>query len=109
MIGTINNTRYMLIEFPMLEFNIEEAINTLYELQIRGIVPIIAHPERYKPFIKKPSMINSLIKEGMLFQLNAGSITGSFGKEVKKTANYITDTNENDGVAKAIEHLVLNS
>lgn len=52
MIGTINNTRYMLIEFPMLEFNIEEAINTLYELQIRGIVPIIAHPERYKQFIK---------------------------------------------------------
>ena len=62
MIGTINNTRYMLIEFPMLEFNIEEAINTLYELQIRGIVPIIAHPERYKQFIKNPSQINLLIK-----------------------------------------------
>ena len=72
MIGTINNTRYMLIEFPMLEFNIEEAINTLYELQIRGIVPIIAHPERYKQFIKNPSQINLLIKEGMLFQVNAG-------------------------------------
>ena len=86
MIGTINNTRYMLIEFPMLEFNIEEAINTLYELQIRGIVPIIAHPERYKQFIKKPSIINSLIKEGMLFQMNTGSIVGDFGKDVKKTA-----------------------
>lgn len=31
-------------------------------------------------------MINILIKEGMLFQLNAGSITGIFGKDVKKTA-----------------------
>ena len=86
MIGTINNTRYMLIEFPMLEFNIEEAINTLYELQIRGIVPIIAHPERYKQFIKNPSQINLLIKEGMLFQVNAGSINGDFGRDVKKTA-----------------------
>lgn len=86
MIGTINNTRYMLIEFPMLEFNIEEAINTLYELQIRGIVPIIAHPERYKQFIKNPSQINLLIKEGMLFQVNAGSINGDFGRDIKKTA-----------------------
>ena len=85
-IGTINNTKYMLIELPMLEFNIDEVINTIYELQIRGIVPIIAHPERYKQFIKKPSMINSLIKEGMLFQMNTGSIVGDFGKDVKKTA-----------------------
>lgn len=85
-IGTINNTKYMLIELPMLEFDIDEVINTIYELQIRGIVPIIAHPERYKPFIKKPSMINKLINEGMLFQMNAGSISGDFGKDVKKIA-----------------------
>ncbi|WP_300902917.1 tyrosine-protein phosphatase [uncultured Clostridium sp.] len=92
MIGTINNTKYMLIEFPMLEFNIDEAINTIYELQIRGITPIIAHPERYRQFIKDPSLINSLIKEGMLFQLNAGSIAGGFGKDVKKTATkYLED------------------
>lgn len=92
-IGTINNSKYMLIELPMLEFNIEEVINTIYELQIRGITPIIAHPERYKQFIKKPSMINALIKEGMLFQLNAGSIAGDFGKDVKKTATKYLEHN----------------
>ena len=92
-IGTINNSKYMLIELPMLEFNIEEVINTIYELQIRGITPIIAHPERYKPFIKKPSMINALIKEGMLFQLNAGSIAGDFGKDVKKIATKYLEHN----------------
>lgn len=92
MIGTINNTKYMLIEFPMLEFNIDEAINIIYELQIRGITPVIAHPERYRQFIKDPSLINALIKEGMLFQLNAGSIAGGFGKDVKKTATkYLED------------------
>lgn len=85
-IGTINGTRYMLIELPMLEFNLDEVIDNLYELQLKGVTPIIAHPERYKPFIRKPSLINRLIKEGCLFQLNAGSITGDFGKEVKKTA-----------------------
>ena len=93
MIGTINNTKYMLIEFPMLDFNIDEIIDTIYELQIRGIVPIIAHPERYKLFIKKPSMINVLINEGMLFQMNAGSITGKFGRDVKKTATKYLEHN----------------
>ena len=92
-IGTINNTKYMLIELPMLGFDIDEVINTIYELQIRGIVPIIAHPERYKPFIKKPSMINALINEGMLFQMNAGSIAGDFGNDVKKTATKYLEHN----------------
>ena len=86
-IGTINHSKYMLIELPMLQFNIDEVINSIYELQVRGIVPIIAHPERYKQFIKKPSLINKFINEGYVFQLNAGSITGDFGKDVKKTAN----------------------
>lgn len=85
-IGTINNSKYMLIEFNMRDFSKKEVIEGIYELQIRGIVPIIAHPERYLKFIKSPSLINEFIKEGFLFQLNVGSLTGEFGKEVKKTA-----------------------
>ena len=89
-IGTINDSRYMLIELPMMEFDVNSVIDNLYELTLKGIIPIIAHPERYIPFIKKPSLINDFIKEGYLFQLNAGSIVGDFGKEVKKLAlNYL--------------------
>lgn len=44
-IGTINNSRYMLIEFPMNKID-NNVFDVLYELQIRGVVPIIAHPER---------------------------------------------------------------
>nr|WP_300696839.1 CpsB/CapC family capsule biosynthesis tyrosine phosphatase [uncultured Clostridium sp.] len=56
------------------------------------MAPVIAHPERYRQFIKDPSLINSLIKEGMLFQLNDGSIVGEFGKGVKKTVEkYLED------------------
>lgn len=86
LIGTINESRYMLIEFNMKNFSIKEVTEVLYELQLKGIVPVIAHPERYHVFIKKPSLINEFIKEGFLFQLNIGSIVGDFGKEVKKTA-----------------------
>lgn len=85
-IGTINESRYMLIEFNMRSFSVKEVIEILYELQLKGIVPVIAHPERYHKFIKSPSLINEFIKEGFLFQLNIGSVTGDFGKDVKKTA-----------------------
>ena len=70
----------------MRNFSIKEVIDILYELQLKGIVPVIAHPERYIKFMKSPSLINEFVEEGFLFQLNIGSITGDFGKEVKKTA-----------------------
>ena len=91
-IGTINDSRYMLIEFPMQRFD-ENTFEIIYELQVRGIVPIIAHPERYKFFIENPSFINNFINEGYLFQVNTGSIEGKFGERVKKTANIFLENN----------------
>ena len=87
-IGTINNSRYMLFETPMNNID-ENTLDTIYELQILGIVPILAHPERYKEFIDDPKAINKFVKEGILLQMNAGSITGLFGKSVKKTAEIL--------------------
>ena len=65
----------------------------LYELKIRGIVPIIVHPERYAEFIKRPTVVNNFIDEGALFQLDACSIDGVFGKEVKETAKIFLKNN----------------
>ncbi|AGX45200.1 tyrosine-protein phosphatase [Clostridium saccharobutylicum] len=87
-IGTINDSRYMLIEFSMRNQE-QNLFDTLYELQVRNIVPIIAHPERYKYIINKPSIINDFINEGYLFQMNAGSLEGVFGDSVRKTAEIL--------------------
>ena len=47
-LATIGNGKYMLIEFlPNLMPAIHE--NTLFDLKMLGVTPIIAHPERYKP------------------------------------------------------------
>lgn len=43
----------------------------------------------------------------MIEYAGMGVAMGNAFEEVKKAANYITDTNENDGVAKAIEKFVL--
>ncbi len=84
-IDTINNTRYMLMEFPLDKFT-RDIFDEIYELQIKGIIPIIAHPERYRIFKNNPEKINEFISEGYLFQLNSGSILGSFSKETKKNS-----------------------
>lgn len=84
-IGTINNSRYMLIEMNFIEFE-ESFLDNLYELSLKGVIPIIAHPERYKYFIKDKKLINNFFEIGCLFQLNAGSLTGQFGKDVQKLA-----------------------
>lgn len=82
-IGTINDSRYMLIEFNLMKFEYEY-FDILHELRVRGITPIIAHPERYRDFQKEPSKINEFIDAGCLFQLNANSTSGILGSEAKK-------------------------
>ncbi|WP_297426920.1 CpsB/CapC family capsule biosynthesis tyrosine phosphatase [Clostridium sp.] len=91
-IGTINDSRYMLIEFSMHEID-KNVFDVIYELQIRNIVPIIAHPERYKPIREKVTFINDFIEAGFLFQMNAGSIEGKFGESVRKTAKIFLENN----------------
>ncbi len=78
----------MLIEFDMRNFE-SSIFDYLYELQVKGITPIIAHIERYKYIIQTPELINRFIGEGYLFQLNSGSIEGKFGSEVEKTAKLL--------------------
>lgn len=91
-IGTINDSKYMLVEFQVTKFP-RDTFDLLYELQLMGVIPIIAHPERYNTFIDKPSEINKFIEEGFLFQLDSGSIEGVYGSKVKKTSEIFVDHN----------------
>lgn len=81
---TINQSRYLLIEFPMhmIPFYTEDV---LYQLRLEGIVPIIAHPERYSRIMDNPMLLYPLIQQGSLIQVNAGSLSGHFGKKVQDT------------------------
>ncbi|MDP4146369.1 MAG: CpsB/CapC family capsule biosynthesis tyrosine phosphatase [Bacillota bacterium] len=89
-IGCINNSKYMLVEFAMDELP-SNAMDILYELKIQGVRPIIAHPERYLFIQKDITAVNEFIENGCYFQINTGSITGIFGKEVQKTANKLIE------------------
>lgn len=87
---TLNNSKYILIELPMDNLP-DYALDEIYELRVLGLIPILAHPERYKFIIDKPYLINDLVKEGCLIQINSGSIRGVFGKNVQKTARKLIE------------------
>lgn len=83
-ISTINKSKYLLIEFPMNQ-KPKDINNILYELRIKGIIPIIAHPERYDYVEKNPSIVKEWIEEGAILQSNYGSIIGIYGSGPQKT------------------------
>ena len=76
---------HVLIEIPFFgQLNLLE--EALFKLQNMGYVPILAHPERYVA-IESSKKIKELKSRGAKMQLNALSLIGFYGKEVKEKSN----------------------
>ena len=85
---TMANSHYLLMELPMSS-NVKYLDNIIFTLKTMKIVPIIAHPERYKFIQEDPDRIEDLIEQGCLIQCNYASITGFYGKEALKTVKQL--------------------
>ena len=80
---TIGNSKYMLIEFSTNIFPTGYD-DEIFKLQMHGINPIIAHPERYRFVQKDIKILEKWIGRDYVIQIDAGSILGHFGNKVKK-------------------------
>lgn len=89
---SLNNSRYVLIEFPMQTkpINMDQVI---YLILQEGKIPIVAHPERYNYVRENPNMLLEYIEQGVLFQSNYGSIIGIYGNDIKETAKKLLTHN----------------
>jgi protein-tyrosine phosphatase len=83
LVTVAGDSRYLLIEFPA-DHVPRYAEQLLFDLQLQGIVPIIVHPERNAEIIERPELLYQLVKKGALTQLTASSVSGHFGKNIKK-------------------------
>jgi len=83
--------RCVLVEFPMYDIP-PHAQPQLVSLASEGITPVLAHPERNLKVIRDPDVLYPLSRAGVLFQINSGSLLGSFGKEVRRTANSLVSS-----------------
>jgi len=82
--------KHILIEMSYLNEtpNIEKVI---FDLQIKGYNVILAHPERYNFYHKDHARFHRYKDMGVLLQLNLLSVTGYYGKEVKRAADYLLE------------------
>ncbi len=94
---TLNASRYILVEFP---FDVvpDFGEQTLFELQLRQLVPVIAHPERNSAIARNPGILHRLVSRGMLVQVTSGSLLGDFGRRTQQTAELL--------VAHGLVHII---
>ena len=76
---------YVLVEMSYINAPIN-LYDILYELQLAGYKPVLAHPERYLFYHHRFEEYNRLKRAGCLFQLNLLSVTGYYGGDVLKIA-----------------------
>lgn len=104
---TLANSKYLLMELP-LNTHVQYEDIIIFKLIENNIVPIIAHPERYKFIQENPDKVEELIESGCLMQSNIGSILGIYGNHAKQTVKYLlkkdlihflgTDTHRKDTI-----------
>lgn len=68
--------RFMLVELPPAEIPVYTE-QVLFDLQLRGVTPIIAHVERNQGVMRRPDKLVELIQRGALAQVTASSLTTS--------------------------------
>ncbi|WP_027108672.1 tyrosine-protein phosphatase [Lacticigenium naphthae] len=94
--GTIQfideGNQYLLLEFPTSQVPAYTE-RLFFQLESKGVTPIIVHPERNRVFLKEPERLKELVDKGALAQLTAASYTGGFGKEIQKFSKQLIEAN----------------
>ena len=88
----IEGTHYILIELPF-EFYPFYGEEVLFNLQLKGLRPIVVHPERNLAIQEKPQILANLVSKGALAQITAGSISGLLGRDHQKAARELLQQN----------------
>jgi protein-tyrosine phosphatase len=74
-----------LIEFPPehLPLGIDTRV---FRMLVRGVRPVIAHPERYPALFSSSAQLARLIELGAVALLDLMSLTGKYGRKPRRTA-----------------------
>lgn len=88
----VNNTQYILIEFPSDTVpNYTEQL--FYDMQLAGLIPVIVHPERNRELLSNHARMYKLISQGALSQVTAASVVGKFGEKIQTFSHQLIEAN----------------
>lgn len=76
----------------------------LFEMQVAGYKPVLAHPERYRFYHKNLDEYKKLKNAGCHFQVNLLSTVGYYGNEVMQAADQLLKNNLIDFVGSDVHH-----
>lgn len=97
------NGNMVLVEFSMA-FPSHGLKDILFEMQMQGYQPVIAHPERYIYLDKDKGFYEEMKDIGCLFQLNMLSVAGYYGKSVQELSNYLIKKEYYDLIGTDMHH-----
>lgn len=94
---------YVLVEMSYINAPIQ-LYSILFDLQVAGYIPVLAHPERYLFYHNNFSEYEKLKKSGCLFQLNLLSVVGYYGDAVAKIAAQLLQKGMYSFVGSDVHH-----
>jgi protein-tyrosine phosphatase len=99
---TLKNN-YVLVEMSYINAPIQ-LYSILFDLQVAGYIPVLAHPERYLFYHKNFAEYEKLKRAGCLFQLNLLSVVGYYGAEITKIAEQLLQKGMYTYVGSDVHH-----
>jgi tyrosine-protein phosphatase YwqE len=77
----------------------------IFQIQLRGYQPVLAHPERYFYWIANKQVFDELKTTGCFFAVNLLSFTGYYGKPCLDVANYLLKKDYINFLGTDLHHL----
>ncbi|MEO8902193.1 MAG: CpsB/CapC family capsule biosynthesis tyrosine phosphatase [Polyangiaceae bacterium] len=77
--------RAVLLEFYQIDFPLSVQ-HRLGDIRRRGMLPVIAHPERYQCLWRTPDILERLVDAGAAALLDVASLIGKYGRTTKACA-----------------------
>lgn len=94
---------YVLVEMSYMNAPVQ-LYKILFDLQVAGYIPVLAHPERYLFYHKNFIEYERLKKAGCLFQLNLLAVTGYYGEEIAKISEQLLKNGMYDFTGTDVHH-----
>lgn len=76
---------FILTDLPLIDVPTATP-DILFHIQLRGYVPILAHPERNRYLSAHPQEVREMVERGVVIQVNSGSLEGIYGKTAQHSA-----------------------
>jgi len=84
--------RYLLLELPYQQIPMQ-VDETIFQLKLLGITPVMAHPERVAYYLENIERVAASVRIGALTQVTGASLTGKFGDKARDFARALLRRN----------------